>query len=119
MNKTEITNIALSYFSGFAERNVETVSKNFADHVVLQDWEGKWESKESVKEAIQSVFSNSKSLVIIPKDIQVSVHGHRAVEISEFVIIIINNFTLKVVDVITLHDDFTGWFITNIDAYKQ
>lgn len=119
MNKTEITNVILSYFSGFAERNVETVSKNFADHVILQDWEGKWESKESVKEAIQSVFLNTKSLVIIPKDIQVSVHGHRAIATCRIDIIINNNITMKVVDVITLHNDFTGWLITNIDAYKQ
>jgi len=119
MNKIEIINIVLGYFSGFAERNVETVAKNFSDYIILDDWEGRWETKKDVKDAITSVFSNSDSLLIIPKDIQVSVNGPKAVATCRIDIIVNNKITLKVVDVITLHDDFTGWFITNIDAYKQ
>jgi hypothetical protein len=119
MNTSEITNIVLNYFSGFAERNIDTISKNFADNITLQDWEGRWENYSGVKEAILSAINHTDSLVIIPKDIQVSIYGPTSVATCRIDIIINGKTTLKVVDIITLYNDFGGLVITNIDAYKQ
>lgn len=118
--EAKITNLVLDYFAGFAKKDIQQVSRNFSEHIVLSDWNGQWESRESVKNAIRNIFNDVDSIIIVPTCINVNLQGNTAVATCSIEILLNSKESIKVVDLIHFYNDaLSGWLINKIDAYKQ
>ena len=126
--KQNVTNIILEYFSGFAHKSIKTVMANLSGDVVLRDWVGYWEGDNDVSDAIQSIFDNVDSIIIVPTTISISDSTAsnglsttvKATCLIDIIITLDNEVeTIKAVDIITLRSNGSPWLITEIDAYKQ
>jgi hypothetical protein len=123
MEHVTIINTILDYFSGFSAKDIETVSKNFANEITLSDWNGSWTNRSVVKETISSIFNSVEHITISPRKISLSINEDSILATCEITILITQASkieSLKVIDLITLKTDQENrWKIHSISAYKQ
>jgi hypothetical protein len=112
----EILNILLDYFAHFGAADMQKISANFHDEIVLTDWNGEWSGKEKVTGAISSMLEEN-SIIISPHKISIQEEGERAVAICH-IYIFVNSKLLKVVDNIALINK-GGWKIYSINAHQE
>ena len=123
MKHVAIINTILDYFSGFSTKDIETVSKNFANEITLSDWNGSWTNRSIVKETINNIFKSVDHIAISPRKISLSINEDSILATCEITIDITQDSkieSLKVIDLITVKNDHeNGWKIHDISAYKQ
>jgi hypothetical protein len=108
-------NTVLEYFSGFYTKNIDKVSENLAEDVILYDWNVKAIGKENVSDAIKDIFFSVESIMITP----INLHIDDNTVVARIEIQVDGEEILRVVDVIDLRNKNGKWEIIKIDAYKQ
>lgn len=108
-------NTVLEYFSGFYTKNIDKVSENLAEGVILYDWNVKAIGKENVSDVIKDIFSSVESIMITP----INLHIDDNTVVARIEIQVDGEEILRVVDVIDLRNKNGKWEIIKIDAYKQ
>jgi hypothetical protein len=105
-------NIVNRYFAGFAAKNIQQISENFSDDIVLIDWVGEWCGAENVKNAI-SGFLESDIVIVLEK---VSLNYEDGIIVINCMIDIhVGNECIKAFDVIEILDGK----IKSVTAYKR
>ena len=100
------------YFEDFSNKDLEKLSDIFSEEITLQDWDIHAEGKQNVLEANKNIF-NSVDTISVNLN-QLYIDDNVATCIIE--IVINNEETLKVIDIIKIDTDGK---IKEISAYKQ
>ena len=111
-DKEQIENLVKTYFEKFSNKDIEGIEGLFSDDVILQDWDILAKGKKEVVDANKSIFDSVNSISVTLN----SLYLVGLVAICLIEIIVNNEETLKVIDVIKLNDEKK---ITEISAYKQ
>ena len=99
------------YFKVFSEKNLEELSKLFADDVKLRDWENFSSGKSNVILTNKKIFDNVESINVKPKNM----YQDGNVIIAELDILINEKEKILVVDIITFNESAK---ICRINAFK-
>ena len=105
-------NIVNRYLAGFAAKNIQQISENFSDDIVLIDWAGKWSGAENVKNAIAGFLESD--IVIVMEKVFLS-YDDEAVVVNCMIDIHIGNECIKAFDVIEILDGK----IKSVTAHKR
>ena len=106
-------NTVLQYFKDFSNQNIEGLADSFAEDIHLCDWNIDVSGKENVLGAIKDIYSNVKYITVKPVYFYSNDKDWFACEI---LIVIGEDTTLEVVDVIHINDN---GLIESIKAYKR
>ena len=103
----------LQYFKDFSNQNIEALSEMFSEDIHLCDWNIDVTGKENVLREIQKIYDGVESITIKPVYFYSNDKDWFACEI---LIVIGEDTTLEVVDVIHINDK---GLIESIKAYKR
>ena len=104
--------LVTKYFENFSNKDLEKLSDIFSEEITLQDWDILAEGKQNVLEANKNIFNSVDSISVNLNELYID--DNVATCIIE--IVINNEETLKVIDVIKIDTDGK---IKEISAYKQ
>jgi len=104
--------LVTKYFEDFSNKDLEKLSDIFSEEITLQDWDILAEGKQNVLEANKNIF-NSVDIISVNLN-ELYIDDNVATCIIE--IVINNEETLKVIDIIKINTDGK---IKEISAYKQ
>lgn len=108
---TILKEITLRYFELFSSKNLDDLSKLFADNVTLRDWEINESGIENVKSACLNIFNNTEKLDINP--LQIVISNNTAY--CEIDIVINSKELIKVVDIVDFDNNN---LIKSVKAFK-
>jgi hypothetical protein len=106
---------ALEYFTTFSEKDSEGLRSMFSDDVILRDWEIIANGIDEVVDANQSIFDSVETIVVNPVQLYHSITSESDVVIAEIEIIINDDETLLVTDILEFDDNNK---IKSVRAYK-
>ena len=104
--------LVIKYFENFSNKDLEKLSDILSEKVTLQDWYILAEGKQNVLEANKNIFNSVDTISVNLNELYID--DNVATCIIE--IVINNEETLKVIDVIKIDTDGK---IKEISAYKQ
>ena len=104
--------LVIKYFENFSNKDLEKLSDILSEKVTLQDWDILAEGKQNVLEANKNIFNSVDTISVNLNELYID--DNVATCIIE--IVINNEETLKVIDVIKIDTDGK---IKEISAYKQ
>jgi hypothetical protein len=105
-------NLVKTYFEIFSNKDIKGLENLFSDNVILQDWEILAKGKKQVLDANKNIFDSIESISVTLNDLYLD----ELVAICLIEIIINNEETLKVIDIIKFNDEGK---IIEVSAYKQ
>ena len=105
-------NLVKNYFEIFSNKDIQGLENLFSDDVFLQDWDILVEGKKQVLDANKNIFDSIDSISVTLNNLYLD----ELVAICLIEIIINNEGTLKVIDIIKFNDENK---IIEISAYKQ
>ncbi len=103
----------LQYFKNFSNQNIEALAESFSEDIHLCDWNIDVEGKENVINAIKDIYNSVDRITVKPVYFYSNDVNWFACEI---IIVIGEDTTLEVVDVIHINDK---GLIESIKAYKR
>ena len=103
----------LQYFKDFSNQDIEALSESFSEDIHLCDWNIDVHGKENVLREIQKIYDGVERITIKPVYFYSNDKDWFACEI---LIVIGEDTTLEVVDVIHINDK---GLIESIKAYKR
>ena len=101
-----------TYFEIFSNKDITGLDNIFSDDIILQDWEILAKGKKQVLDANKNIFDSIESISVTLNDLYLD----ELVAICLIEIIINNEETLKVIDIIKFNDENK---IIEVSAYKQ
>ena len=104
--------LVTKYFEDFSNKDLEKLSDIFSEEITLQDWDILAEGKQNVLEANKNIFNSVDTISVNLNELYID--DNVATCIIE--IVINNEETLKVIDIIKIDTDGK---IKEISAYKQ
>ena len=104
--------LVTKYFENFSNKNLEKLSDLFSEEITLQDWDILAEGKRNVLEANKNIFNSVETISANLNELYID--DNVATCLIE--IVINNEETLKVIDIIKIDTDGK---IKEISAYKQ
>ena len=104
--------LVTKYFKDFSNKDLEKLSDIFSEEITLRDWDILAEGKQNVLEANKNIFNSVDTISINLNELYID--DNVAACIIE--IVINNEETLKVIDIIKIDTDGK---IKEISAYKQ
>ena len=104
--------VVTKYFENFSNKNLEKLSDLFSEEITLQDWDILAEGKRNVLEANKNIFNSVETISANLNELYID--DNVATCLIE--IVINNEETLKVIDIIKIDTDGK---IKEISAYKQ
>lgn len=107
----DFKNQALKYFDAFSNKDLNLLETMFVSGVQLRDWEVTARGKIEVGSAVRKIFDSVGTITVVP----VALYENERIVIAELKIIVNNNETLLVTDIITFNGEGQ---ITSIRAYK-
>ena len=105
-------NLVKTYFEIFSNKDIKGLENLFSDDVILQDWEILAKGKKQVLDANKNIFDSVESISVTLNNLYLD----KLVAICLIEIIINNEETLKVIDIIKFNDENK---IIEVSAYKQ
>jgi len=105
-------NIVITYFETFSNKDIKGLENLFSDDVFLQDWNILAKGKKQVLDANKNIFDSVESISVTLNNLYLD----KLVAICLIEIIINNEETLKVIDIIKFNDENK---IIEVSAYKQ
>ena len=105
-------NVVKTYFEIFSNKDIKGLDNLFSDDVILQDWEILAKGKKQVLDANKNIFDSVESISVTLNHLYLD----KLVAICLIEIIINNEETLKVIDIIKFNDENK---IIEVSAYKQ
>ena len=105
-------NLVKTYFEIFSNKDIKGLKNLFSDDVILQDWDILAKGKKQVLDANKNIFDSVESISVTLNNLYLD----ELVEICLIEIIINNEWTLKVIDIIKFNDENK---IIEVSAYKQ
>ena len=105
-------NLVKTYFEIFSNKDIKGLENLFSDDVILQDWEILAKGKKQVLDANKNIFDSVESISVTLNNLYLD----ELVAICLIEIIINNEETLKVIDIIKFNDENK---IIEVSAYKQ
>ena len=105
-------NLVKNYFEIFSNKDIQGLENLFSDDVILQDWDILAKGKKQVLDANKNIFDSIDSISVTLNNLYLD----ELVEICLIEIIINNEWTLKVIDIIKFNDENK---IIEVSAYKQ
>ena len=105
-------NLVKTYFEIFSNKDIKGLDNIFSDDVILQDWEILAKGKKQVLDANKNIFDSIESISVTLNNLYLD----KLVAICLIEIIINNEETLKVIDIIKFNHENK---IIEISAYKQ
>ena len=105
-------NLVKAYFEIFSNKDIKGLDNLFSDDVILQDWEILAKGKKQVLDANKNIFDSVESISVNLNNLYLD----ELVAICLIEIIINNEETLKVIDIIKFNDENK---IIEVSAYKQ
>ena len=112
LNDRRMRELVTKYFKDFSNKDLEKLSDIFSEEITLQDWDILAEGKQNVLEANKNIFNSVDTISINLNELYID--DNVATCIIE--IVINNEETLKVIDIIKIDTDGK---IKEISAYKQ
>ena len=106
---------ALEYFTTFSEKDSEGLRGMFSDDIHLRDWEIIANGIDEVVDANQSIFDSVETIIVNPVQLYHSTTSESDVVIAEIEIIINDDETLLVTDILEFDDNNK---IKSVRAYK-
>ena len=106
---------ALESPTTFSEKDSEGLRSMFSDDVILRDWEIIANGIDEVVDANQSIFDSVETIVVNPVQLYHSITSESDVVIAEIEIIINDDETLLVTDILEFDDNNK---IKSVRAYK-
>ena len=105
-------NLVKAYFEIFSNKDIKGLENLFSDDVFLQDWDILAKGKKQVLDANKNIFDSVESISVNLNNLYLD----ELVAICLIEIIINNEETLKVIDIIKFNDENK---IIEVSAYKQ
>ena len=105
-------NLVKTYFEIFSNKDIKGLENLFSDNVILQDWEILAKGKKQVLDANKNIFDSVESISVTLNNLYLD----KLVAICLIEIIINNEETLKVIDIIKFNHENK---IIKVSAYKQ
>ena len=105
-------NLVKNYFEIFSNKDIQGLENLFSDDVILQDWDILAKGKKQVLDANKNIFDSVESISVTLNNLYLD----KLVAICLIEIIVNNEETLKVIDIIKFNDENK---IIEISAYKQ
>ena len=105
-------NLVKTYFEIFSNKDIQGLENLFSDDVILQDWDILAKGKKQVLDANKNIFDSIDSISVTLNNLYLD----ELVAICLIEIIINNEETLKVIDIIKFNDENK---IIEVSAYKQ
>ena len=105
-------NLVKTYFEIFSNKDIIGLENLFSDDVFLQDWDILAKGKKQVLDANKNIFDSVESISVTLNNLYLD----KLVAICLIEIIINNEETLKVIDIIKFNDENK---IIEVSAYKQ
>ena len=105
-------NLVKTYFEIFSNKDIKGLENLFSDDVFLQDWDILAKGKKQVLDANKNIFDSVESISVTLNNLYLD----ELVAICLIEIIINNEETLKVIDIIKFNDENK---IIEVSAYKQ
>ena len=105
-------NLVKTYFEIFSNKDIKGLKNLFSDDVILQDWDILAKGKKQVLDANKNIFDSVESISVTLNNLYLD----ELVAICLIEIIINNEETLKVIDIIKFNDENK---IIEVSAYKQ
>ena len=105
-------NLVKNYFEIFSNKDIQGLENLFSDDVILQDWEILAKGKKQVLDANKNIFDSIDSISVTLNNLYLD----ELVAICLIEIIVNNEETLKVIDIIKFNDENK---IIEVSAYKQ
>ena len=105
-------NLVKNYFEIFSNKDIQGLENLFSDDVILQDWDILAKGKKQVLDANKNIFDSIDSISVTLNNLYLD----ELVAICLIEIIVNNEETLKVIDIIKFNDANK---ITEVSAYKQ
>ena len=104
--------LVTKYFEDFSIKDLEKLSDIFSEEITLQDWDILAKGKQNVLEANKSIFNSVDTISVNLNELYIDDN----VATCMIEIVINNEETLKVIDIIKIDTDGK---IKEISAYKQ
>ena len=105
-------NLVKTYFEIFSNKDIKGLENLFSDDVILQDWDILAKGKKQVLDANKNIFDSIDSISVTLNNLYLD----ELVAICLIEIIVNNEETLKVIDIIKFNDENK---IIEVSAYKQ
>ena len=105
-------NLVKTYFEIFSNKDIKGLKNLFSDDVFLQDWDILAKGKKQVLDANKNIFDSVESISVTLNNLYLD----ELVAICLIEIIINNEETLKVIDIIKFNDENK---IIEVSSYKQ
>ena len=105
-------NLVKNYFEIFSNKDIQGLENLFSDDVILQDWDILAKGKKQVLDANKNIFDSIDSISVTLNNLYLD----ELVAICLIEIIVNNEETLKVIDIIKFNDENQ---IIEVSAYKQ
>ena len=105
-------NLVKNYFEIFSNKDIQGLENLFSDDVILQDWDILAKGKKQVLDANKNIFDSIDSISVTLNNLYLD----ELVAICLIEIIINNEETLKIIDIIKFNDENK---IIEVSAYKQ
>ena len=105
-------NLVKNYFEIFSNKDIQGLENLFSDDVILQDWDILAKGKKQVLDANKNIFDSIDSISVTLNNLYLD----KLVAICLIEIIVNNEETLKVIDIIKFNDENK---IIEVSAYKQ
>ena len=105
-------NLVKTYFEIFSNKDIKGLENLFSDDVILQDWDILAKGKKQVLDANKNIFDSVESISVTLNNLYLD----KLVAICLIEIIINNEETLKVIDIIKFNDENK---IIEVSEYKQ
>jgi hypothetical protein len=105
-------NLVKTYFEIFSNKDIKGLENLFSDDVFLQDWDILAKGKKQVLDANKNIFDSVESISVTLNNLYLD----KLVAICLIEIIINNEETLKVIDIIKFNEENK---IIEVSAYKQ
>ena len=105
-------NLVKTYFEIFSNKDIKGLENLFSDYVILQDWDILAKGKKQVLDANKNIFDSIDSISVTLNNLYLD----ELVAICLIEIIVNNEETLKVIDIIKFNDENK---IIEVSAYKQ
>ena len=105
-------NLVKNYFEIFSNKDIQGLENLFSDDVILQDWDILAKGKKQVLDANKNIFDSIDTISVTLNNLYLE----ELVAICLIEIIVNNEETLKVIDIIKFNDENQ---IIEVSAYKQ
>jgi ketosteroid isomerase-like protein len=107
---SNLKQLATTYFEMFSRKDLDGLADMFTDDVTLRDWTRSASGKNDMLAANKDIFDSVNTITATP----VALYEEDDAVVAEIVILVNNDESLLVVDVIKFQDDK----ISSVVAYK-